>query len=405
MRLLLAAICFSVLIGYDRFAIRAYRAYRWSEDSSLSSIEHAIDLEPANADYHDLLCRDQLFLAQKPEQAAEECRSSTELNPYSSTILLDLAQTYYAGGDTSRMDRAIQQAFHIDPTTPNTAWAAANFMLAEGRVNEALQLFAIVLREDSTLAPSVLNNCWHSLHDAHQIKNILPPHPAIYLDFIKLLLAEAEFSQARYIWEKLMRLNTAVDYRQGLYYIDCLLQAGDVQSAIDAWKQLQAKDQQLQAYSNPNNLVTDASLSHDILNGGFDWRYAPQSQISVSLDSSNVHTVGRSLKLQFSECGSNSGIYQYIPVKANLRYKLTAWVKSENLESANGPVIALFDYNDHSISSTTEETLGTTQWHRIETTLNAGPGTNLIILMILRDPEDTQIHGTLWISDITVEAL
>src|SRR5580658_8460194 len=98
-RALLYIACVAVVSCYSSFAVKEYRAERFSEHSDHASIERAIALEPQNAAYHDLLCRSMIFVSQEPERAVNECKKASELNPYSSSIWLDLAQAYYSAGN------------------------------------------------------------------------------------------------------------------------------------------------------------------------------------------------------------------------------------------------------------------------------------------------------------------
>jgi tetratricopeptide (TPR) repeat protein len=402
-RLILFAVCVAIITVYARFAVNAYRAQRLAGRSEQSSIEKAVALAPKNATYHDLLCRSMIFVSQETARAVSECKKASELNPYSSSIWMDLAQAYYSVGSNQLTNSAIQKALAVDPTTPDTAWSAANFFLVQGNTSEALKQFAVVLREDPSLALPTLNVCWRSLRDVNRIQSILPPNPKVYFAFIQLLLSANESSSARQIWSALMQLKTSFDYHQSLFYVDSLLQAGAVAEATDAWKQLASRSNALQVYSQPDNMVTDASFSQEILNSGFDWRYTPKPRIAVTLDTAESYSGDRSLRLVYSESGADAGIFQYIAVQPDTHYRLSAWVKSEDLETANGPMLAVSDAYTNEISGSLPETIGTTAWHSVQSDVQTGPSTKLLILAILRHPGETRIQGKFWIDDIRFE--
>ncbi|MGC1298131.1 MAG: carbohydrate binding domain-containing protein [Alloacidobacterium sp.] len=399
-RLLLFTVCVTGVAVYTWFVVKAYRAQRLADRSDQSSIEQAVALAPRNATYRDLLCRSLIFISQEPERAVDECRKASELNPYNSSIWLDLAQAYYSVGDKQLNNAAIHKALAVDPTTPDTAWNAANFFLIQGNTSEALKQFGIVLREEPSLAAPALNICWQSLHDINRMQTILPPNPGVYLAFIRLLLSTGDLDSAHQIWSALMQLQTDIDFHQGLFYIDGLLQARLAAGASDAWKQLSSKSKALQAYSQTDNLITDGSFTQEILNSGFDWRYDPKPQIAVTLDRAEFHTGNRSLRLVYSESGSDAGIFQYIAVQPNTMYRVSAWVKSEDLETANGPTLTILGAYDNAIYGATEETIGTTPWHRVETAVQSGPETKLLILAVLRRPGETRVQGKFWIDDV-----
>lgn len=402
---ILLVACFAVAAVYAWFSISVYRAQRFADCSNQSCIEKAVALAPRDAIYHDLLCRSMVFVSQQPEKAVAECGKASNLNPYDSSIWLDLAQAYYSAGDSKQADAAIHKAITVDPTTPDTAWNAANFFLVQGNISEAMNQFAMVLREEPSLTPAALNICWQSLHDINRIQSILPPNPVVYLDFIRLLLSTGETTSATQVWSSLMQLKPDFDFHLGLFYIDSLLHSHSVVQASDAWKQLTARSKALQAYYQPGNLIADPSFMQEVLDSGFDWRYASRPQINVTLDKAEFHSSDRSLRLEFSGTGSDVGIFQYVAVHPDMRYRLSAWIKSDRLETANGPMLALIDAYDNGLYAATEETTGTTPWHRIETQVQTGPESKLLILTILRRPSETRIQGRYWIDDIKLEAI
>ena len=397
---LLFAICITVAAGYAWLAIKAYRAQRLAQRSDLSSIEKAIDLAPHSAEYHDQLCRTMTFVSQQPDDAVIQCREASELDPYNSVIWLDLAQAYYSIGNTVLTNAALRRALDVDPTTPGTLWSAANVLLSQGNTSGAMKQFAIVLREEPSLVPATLNICWQSLHDIRPVLSILPPNPAVHLAFIKLLLSADEVDAAHQVWLALMQLETPLDYHQGLFFIDGLLQAHAVAMASDAWKELASKSKQLQVYSQQGNLITNGAFSQEILNSGFDWRYAPRPQIAVTLDQTEFHSGPRSLRLVYGATGSDAGIFQYVAVQPDTRYRLSAWVKSKDIETANGPILTVMDGYGSEIYSSTEATVGTTAWHRVEVDFQPGPEANLVIVIISRRPGETRIQGTFWVDDV-----
>jgi tetratricopeptide (TPR) repeat protein len=403
--ILLFVICSVFVAGYVWSVICAYRAQRLADQHDLISLTDATALEPRNATFHEQLCRVMIYSVNATDRAIEECKKASVLNPYSSAIWLDLAQAYYSAGKKELNQAAIHKALVVDPTTPDTMWSAANYFLLQGDTSAALQLFAVILREEPSLVPSVLGVCWQSLHDVQRIQAMLPPKPDIYLSFVKLLLASREFEAANHIWAALMQMPVAVDYRQALFYIDGLLQVNAVDQAHDAWMQLLTRSKELRAYAEPGNLIMDGTFSHEILDSGFDWRYKVNPQIAVALDSAESHSGNRSLRLTYTDSGSDAGIFQYIAVQPTKQYRLSAWVKSEELETANGPMLSIVDGVDKMIYGTTEETSGTTPWHRIEATVTTGPETRLAAFSVLRNPGETRIQGNFWIDDVRLEPI
>jgi hypothetical protein len=60
---------------------------------------------------------------------------------------------------------------------------------------------------------------------------------------------------------------------------------------------------------------------------------------------------------------------------------VSAWVKSEELVTANGPYLSVSDAYDHNTYATTKETVGTTVRYRVEHEFQTGPVAKLISCM------------------------
>lgn len=401
-RRLLSVVCLTAIIGYGWEASLVYRAHRFADSIDLPSIENAASLAPRNAGYHDLLCRNLLFISQKPAQAVDECIQATKLDPYSSIYWLDMAQAYYSAGNRPATGYAIKRALAVDPTTPDTSWNAANFYLIQGDTANALKQFHIVLKENPSLAPAVLNICWQTMGDVGRIQSTFPPNPDVYLDFIRLLLATGKADGAHHVWLALMQLNVDLDYHHALFYVDNLLHEENVTQAKMIWDQLQSRSKALQAYSQAGNLVADGQFSQEILNSGFAWRYVPNPQITVLLDNAESHAGTRSLQVAYSSNGGDAGIYQLVPVEPNHLYHFSAWVKSDDIQTANGPMLALLDTNNNQILTASEQCMGTTPWHQVNTDVLTGPNTYLVKITVIRQPDSTRIQGKFWFDDVVL---
>jgi tetratricopeptide (TPR) repeat protein len=394
--------CIALLLVYSWFAARSYRASRLASSLDVVSLERSIALEPRDAAHQDLLCRYLLFDRQEAGAAVPHCKRATELDPYESAYWLHLALAYYGTGAEHEQHEAILKAISVDPTATDVAWEAANFFLVQGKVPEALRQFSVALRGDPTMVTQSLELCWRTLHDANAIEAILPPNPDVYLQLLQLLTMQNEWEGAHHIWSGLLRLNRGFDYHQALFYVDGLLRVRDVTGAREAWTQLASRSVTLQRYSRTDNLVLDSDFAEEILNAGFDWRYSAQPGSVVSKDITEFHSGSQSLLISYSGRGGDSGMSQYVPVKPNTQYTVSAWVKSQELQSANGPRISVSDAYDDRPYALTQETVGTTAWHRLESSFQTGPDTELLVLHFTRDPGNNYIRGQFWVDEVSL---
>ena len=60
-------------------------------------------------------------------------------------------------------------------------------------------------------------------------------------------------------------------------------------------------------------------------------------------------------------------------------------------------------YNDKPYTLT-QETVGTTVWHRLESSFQTGPETELLAIRFTRDPGNTHIKGQFWVDEVRLRA-
>jgi hypothetical protein len=258
------------------------------------------------------------------------------------------------------------------------------------------------MRSDPSMVKQSLDLCWRTVHDASAIEAILPPDANAYLQFVRLLTTNHQWEAAHHAWSALLLLNQDLDCRQALFYVDSLLQNHDVAHANEAWEQLASHSETLNHYRRIDDLAVDGGFEAPILNAGFDWRYAAHPGSAASLDMSEVHGGRQSLLISYKGAGGDAGVSQYVPVKPNTQYTVSAWTRSEKLEGANGPCISVSDAYNGKLYAQTQETLGTTAWHRLESGFQTGPETELVTIRLSRDPGNTLIQGKFWVDDVSL---
>ena len=94
---------------YLQFALRAYLASHWAGKLDSANIQRAIQLEPGNAEYRDLLGRNLALSGSSLDEAVSDYRTAVRLNPYEARYWLDLAGAYQIGGQGSEQASSVEQ--------------------------------------------------------------------------------------------------------------------------------------------------------------------------------------------------------------------------------------------------------------------------------------------------------
>jgi hypothetical protein len=102
---------------------------------------------------------------------------------------------------------------------------------------------------------------------------------------------------------------------------------------------------------------------------------------------------------------SDTGVYQYVPVRPNVTYRLSAFVKSEDIVSASGPRLVIQDSYSNQALGSTDDLLGTTGWRQQVVDFVTGPEARLITIRVMRVPGNPLIKGTFWLDDVQLAAV
>ena len=400
-----AAVCILVVTIYISLVLRPFQASHFAGRAYLNDLKKAIQLEPSNAEYHDRLGQLLIYADEDLEAAVSQFQAAVRLNPYVSRYWLDLANAYLVTGRSGEQRASLEHAVLADPTTPNVAWQAANFFLLRGDNKKALHNFRVVLANDPTRVDDALQLCLRITKDVNEILNeAAPEKPDIYFSLLRLLIQREDTVSAEVIWKRLIALKQPFGIQLAFPYIRFLLAKREVIAAEDAWRNLARVDPGFVPYLQKSpNLVVNGGFEEKILDGGFDWLYYPSPYVTLAIDTSQFYSGSRSLVITFD--GQNpptAGIVQFIPVKPNTNYELSAAYMTEDILSASGPRFSITDAYTNDSFALTDDFLGTLPWHLLNMEFRTGSNTDLLRLTISREPAGPLIRGKLWIDDVKV---
>lgn len=401
-RILLGAACVLFAAFYLYWAGRTFLASRLGEQERRPALERAVQLEPWNARYRHRLGMYLLFADQDVSGALEHLRAAVQLNPHEAGYWLDLATANQVAGNQAEQRRAIEQAISVEPTTPTVAWEAANFFLVQGDTQAALRQFRVVLEHDPNAAFQALELCWRVTGNAELLLDqVLPPRADVHFVLLDLMALKNKEQAARLVWSRLLALKQRIDPKRVLPYLQYLLDNRRADLASEVWRQLPALSPEVAAYIPDDNLVVNGGFEQEILNYGFDWRSDPRPNVRVAIDTTEFHSGGRSLFVEFDgRGGGEAGVYQLVPVKPNTHYEFLGYLRSEAIESASGPRFVLEDAYEGTSYAAMDEMLGTTSWRQHTAGFQTGPQTTLLLLKLARAPEQALIKGKVWVDDV-----
>ncbi len=403
-KLTFATACLMAVGFYVAGIGRHYLAMRLMAQPNPHSLARAAKIEPWNAEPRWELGRYSLFVAQNSADAVSNLEAAVALNPHAGRYWLDLAAAYHVAGDVPRQRFALERAVQAEPTAPDVAWEAANFYLVQDDLKRALSLFRVVMANDPEQLNAALGLCWRATGDVNtMLAEAVPAQPEPYFAFLRLLTSQGQTSPAEAVWNQLSGLGQQFPASEAFPFFDYLIEKHETTAAVEVWQQLLRSDSSLQNYIQPGNLMVDGGLERELLNGGFDWRYAVADAVELSVDTTEFHGGNQAVRMIFKGPGMRDpGLLEYVAVQPNSNYRFSAYTKSEDIESASGPRIAVMDaYTGHSYVLT-DDSLGTTGWREQAADFRTGATTSLLVVKVTRVPGDPLIKGKFWLDDVSL---
>jgi tetratricopeptide (TPR) repeat protein len=381
----------------------------------VTTLRRAVALDPANPELHHrlgtILC-DSLAEADRTE-GLKHLHRAAELNPYAARYWSDMAWACELAGDLTCVAGAVKQMVRLSPATPQWHWVAANSFLRLGQSDAALTEFHRVLELDPSYGAATFQVCLGTLGDPELIlRRVLPVQkdPQLKLAFLNFLSEHELWDLAHQVWLQTSEAGVPFSFPLAEPYLDKLLQFGRIDEAQGVWRDLQA----LGIVSKPpadeqGNLVFNGDFEQTPLDAGLDWRHEADPYIALDLADESAHTGRLCLRIDFtvSRNEEHAPVYQWVPVAPNQAYRLTAYVRSQDITSDSGPRLRVMDpLHPDSASALSGATVGTTPWRQVGLVFCTGPDTKLVQLSIIRLRSrsfPSEITGSFWLDNVILK--
>ena len=408
---IVAAIAVATLTVYIS---RAYLAELVSRRGSMQGYRLALRLDPKNSGYRRSLGRLYQYSLESidPDGALQQLNAAARLNPYDPEVWLDLGMALELQAKIGEAEACLRRADFLAPNLPGSQWAIANFFLLHGNVDEAFRHFKVVLSGTETYTQTIFNMAWRASNDPRQILDeVIPNQAGPEFGYLYFLLGRRRWAEAEDVWARIAASSEKFSAQSARPYIDTLIfNLRRPDQAYEVWSDLLKKgliqpteDQVAQT------LIFNGHFEQEPANLGFDWRIFPMEGVYAGLDETAYRSAGHSILIQFSgkQNVDYHNVYQVVRVRANHPYRLTWWMKTEEITTDSGLCIEVRDlYDPRALDQFSESLTGTTEgWSTSTMDFKTGPKTELIQVIITRLPSrklDNQIAGKGWVDDVSL---
>lgn len=407
--------------GLVSAAARHTIAEHWAASPDPSQWQRAAELEPSNPENWYRLGRYRQLDVDNEDLrlAISYYERALALNPRSARYWADLATAYEKAGDLGQTERAFREAQQAYPISADVAFRFGNFLLRQGRIDEAFEQMHLAVSADPRLTPLVTKLCWRSAGDIQRILDVvLPKNPDVYWGALEFFVKSEEPDAAVAVWKRVVSTEPSFSLPNAFPFIDMLIKSGYADDAKTAWQQALSAGGTAPEPAGTASLIWDGSFERELLNGGLAWRFEPVAGAEMDLDEETFHSGRRSLRITFGGTTNVNfqNIWQYVVVEPNTRYRFSAYLRTQELTTDSG---IRFEIDDASHppyapqfkpipSQLTPNVVGTQPWSLDECQFSTGPETRLLRVFLRRAPSDklgNKIRGTVWVDDVSLVSM
>ena len=334
---------------------------------------------------------------------------AVDLSPWDYRQRLLLATVKEARGDRAAAEQSLQEALALAPNYTEVHGRLANLLLRQGKLARAVTEFRAANSSNPALLPGTLDLLWRvSAGNLAVTQAVTPRDPKSQLLLAQFLLKQSRASDAVTVVSGIDR-NALVGLPEISDFINSLMSEGRVEEARGLWVGLVSG-----SYAQPGRplpAIWNGSFESDIQKDltQFDWVIGGNQYATPAIDSSTSHSGGRSLRIHFAGRDTtrlDGQVKQTMIVRPGARYRLQCYVKTERLETPEGPRVVVTDIASSTELAGSEPTsAGSNDWRLIGIDFTAPSSARAVILTIKRIPKfsyDDPTRGTIWLDDFVL---
>jgi tetratricopeptide (TPR) repeat protein len=335
---------------------------------------------------------------------------AVNLSPWDYRQRLLLATVQEARGDRAAAEQSLDEALALAPNYTEVHLRLANLLLREGKLAQSVDEFRIAVSSNVSLLTGTLDLLSRvSAGNINVLRAATPRDAKSQLQLAQFLLKQSRAPEAMTIFGGIDH-NLLVGLPESPAFIDSLIAQGHPEEARGLWVGLVSG-----AYAQPGHplpLIWNGSFESDTSKSlaQFDWTIARNEYAVPSIDPAAARTGSRSLRIDFTGRDTtrlDGQVKQTLVLRPGMNYRLQCYVKTERLESPEGPRIVVTDGTSSTeIAASDPIVSGSSEWHPITIDFTTSPATRAVIVAIKRVPKfayDNPTRGTVWFDDFVLD--
>jgi tetratricopeptide (TPR) repeat protein len=330
---------------------------------------------------------------------------AAELSPFNFNCRALLANIFISKGDLVAAEEALKRARELAPHNRDVRYRLANLLVREGKLDEAVAEFREAVGSDPQLLPGVLDLLWRtSGGELRVVEAVAGEDARARLALAQFLANQDQADAAARVFESIHR-DTLAGAIESARVINTILQKREYGAARRLWLHISGAEG---GGDIINNGGFEATIYKDFAQ--FNWSLRNSEHARVMIDGATARTGSRSLRIDFAGRDTtvlDGEVSQVILVRPGARYRLEAFVKTEALETPEGPRLVATDDANEWIAASDAVPGGSSDWQKLAFEFqspHARAETIAVTLSIKRKPKnpiyDEPTRGRVWFDDL-----
>lgn len=372
--------------------------------------QFALNLSPNDpmANWLNASTKKNVFNPDALNQTAESFARVVKLSPNDYRWWVELGRAREQAEDFAAAEKSFLRAAEIAPAYTYPRWQLGNFYLRQNRSEEAYAELKKAAQPTTVYRDQVFSVVWDFWEqDRGRLDAIAGDSPTVRAGLAKFYASRQQAEDALRVWNTLSeadkRDNEVIARVIALAFYQKRFYRQSQEFVRDLGVEPETKFETIQ------NAGFESAFP-DGRDNFFNWGLVPQEKLEVKFDPTQKREGRRSLRVVFNGFVEPTlyNINQYVTVERGQKYRLTFWVRTENLKSGGNPGLEIYNANDNvTLITSAAYPNGSNDWQQIKLEFVAPPNAEAVGIRTVRAfcGANCPIFGAIWYDDFKLERI
>ncbi|HEY0460195.1 MAG TPA: tetratricopeptide repeat protein [Pyrinomonadaceae bacterium] len=380
-----------------------------TNDRDVADVAHSLSPHDPITNWFKANIERDTFTPQGLSNAVADLEEAVRNAPEDNRYWIELARAYEQTENYEKAEKAFRRAVELAPNYSNVHWHLGNYYLRRAREAEALPELRKSAETSAVYREQVFSVVWDYFEkDKGRLEQLTGDKPDMRAGLAKFYAVKELPEDSLRIWNTLSEEDKTRNQDIARLIAQALYDKRFYRSSIEFIRQL-GIEPQAQAETVQNGGF-ESLIAAEAREAYFGWQVTKKDKIDINTDPMKKKEGSKSLRVNFNGFTGVEikNILQIVAVEANKKYRLSFWLKTENLKSAGTPTVEIINANDEKIITTSAAfPSGTQDWSPVAIEFTAPPSAEAVAIRFDRAycGDACPIVGTFWVDDFKLEKI